>query len=64
MKTMTEIREILCDQMDAIKNDTTTPQKANSIINAVGKLLHSVRIELEYAKLTGQRPSVKLLTVK
>lgn len=61
MKTMAEIREILCEQMDAIKNDTITPNKANSIINAVGKLLHSVRIELEYAKLTGRKPEMKML---
>ncbi|MBA3350840.1 MAG: hypothetical protein H0U23_00130 [Blastocatellia bacterium] len=61
MKTMLEIREILCDQMDAIKDDKITPNKANSIINAVGKLLHSIRIELEYAKLTGRTPSTKML---
>lgn len=61
MKTMQEIRGILCEQMDAIKDNTTTPNKANSIINAVGKLLHSVRIELEYAKLTGKAPSMKML---
>jgi hypothetical protein len=59
MKTVDDMRTILSEQIDGIRNNTTTISKANAIVNAIGKYLHSVRLQLEYCKLQGTAAQVK-----
>jgi hypothetical protein len=53
MKTVHELREILSKQLDALEAGRTTTQKAQTVANIVGKFLHSIRLQLEYARLRG-----------
>jgi len=51
MKTVNELREMLSEQLDAIKNGTTTVQKAQTVANIVGKFLHTIRLQMDYVKM-------------
>ncbi len=57
MKTMNEIRELLSDQMDDIRAKKTTPGAVNAICNATGKFLSTIKLEMEFAKMSGKQPS-------
>lgn len=54
---MEEIRDILSEQMDDLRNKKTTPGAVNAICNATGKFLSTVKLEMEYSKMIGKAPS-------
>lgn len=56
-----EIRAILSDEIDRLRNDDSTPAKANAVTNAVGKILSTVKLEMEYQRLTGRKANIPLL---
>ena len=60
-KTINDYREILSEEIDKVRNDVTTPAKINAITNAVGKVLSTVKLEMEYAKLSGTKPNILML---
>ena len=47
IKNTESIRQILSDEIDAIKKGESTPARANSIANMVGKILSSVKVDIE-----------------
>jgi hypothetical protein len=59
--TLEELRETLSDEIRQIRSGHSTPAKANAIANVGGKILSSVKLEMEYARLTGRRLSIPLL---
>ena len=58
MKTAHEMKEMLSEQMDKVKAKKSTPAEANSLCNLTGKFLSIIRLELDYAKLTGTRANI------
>ncbi len=62
--TTDEMRTILSDEVRRIRTDETTPAAANAVSNAVGKILSSVRLEMEYARLVGRKPFIEMLAGK
>lgn len=58
---ISELREVLSESIRGVRNKTTSPAEANAITNASGKILSTVRLELEYCKITNQIPSIPLL---
>jgi hypothetical protein len=56
-----EIRAILSDEIDRLRSDESTPAQANAITNAVGKILSTVKLEMEYQRLTGRKANIALL---
>jgi hypothetical protein len=60
-KTINDYREILSEEIDNVRNDKCTPAKINAITNAVGKVLSTVKLEMEYAKLSGKKPNILML---
>ena len=56
MKNMNEIRTMLCDEIEKIRTGNSTPANANAIANLTGKILSSIKLELEYAKLANKNP--------
>ncbi len=58
--TMRGIRELLCETLEGVRNNVSTAAQCNSISNGVGKYLQSVKIEIEYCKMTGQTPKIDL----
>lgn len=63
MKTMQQIREMLCEEIDALRAKTTTPANVNAIVNATGKILTTVKMEMEYAKLMNKQPDLKFMSL-
>jgi hypothetical protein len=61
MKTMNEIREILCEEIDALRNKKTTPANVNAVVNATGKILTTIKMEMEYAKSIGKQADMKFI---
>lgn len=49
---MNDVRSLLADQIEKLIDNKTTPAALNAITNATGKILSTVKMELEYAKLT------------
>jgi hypothetical protein len=54
---MNDIREVLSAEIENLRNDKTTPANLNAITNATGKILATVKLELEYAKMTNKKLS-------
>lgn len=61
MKNITEIREILCEEIDNLRAKRTTPAYVNAIVNATGKILTTVKMEMEHAKLAGKKPNLAFI---
>lgn len=60
MKDVNELREILCDTIDGLVADKTAIRKAQAVVNAVGKFLDSIRLQMEYAKLKGETVNIRV----
>lgn len=58
MKNMNEIRALLADEIQKLRKKTTTPASLNAIVNATGKIISTIKLELEYAKLVGKSPAL------
>lgn len=64
MKTMNEIRNILCEEIDALREKKTTPANVNAIVNATGKILTTIKMELEYAKSVGKQANMQFIQLE
>ena len=61
MKSMNQIREMLCEEIDALRAKKTTPANVNAVVNATGKILTTIKMELEYAKSLGKQANMKFI---
>ncbi len=61
MKTINEIRDVLCEEIDRIRAGKTTPANVNAVVNAVGKILTTIKMEIEYAKANGKVPNLPFI---
>lgn len=52
------IREILMEEVVNIREGKTNPANVNAVCNAVGKILSTVKLQMEYARLTGAVPDL------
>jgi len=55
--TLNELREILSDEIGKIREGGTTASNVNAISNATGKILSTIKLELEAVKLLGKTPA-------
>jgi hypothetical protein len=60
-KTTIELRTVLCDTIAAVQSKTLPPDAAEAISNASGKIIASLRVELEYRRMRGERPDIAFL---
>ena len=60
-ESINELREILCEEIHRLRKDETTAANVNAITNATGKVLSTIKMEMEYAKMTNTKPKVKFL---
>jgi hypothetical protein len=61
--TLDEIRLILSEEIRKIQDGSTTAANVNAISNATGKILSSVKLQMEYYRLTGKPlPPIPMLT--
>ena len=57
MKNMTEIRSMLSEEIERLRQKKSKPADLTAITNAVGKILSTVKLEIEYAKFVNGQPA-------
>ena len=57
----TELRAVLCDTISAVREKTITPDAAEAVSNASGKIIASLRVELEYSRQRGEVPKLEFM---
>lgn len=55
------LREYLARALHKLENGESSPAIANAAANLCGKVISSVRTDIEYYKLTGQVPNVPFI---
>lgn len=56
-----ELRRVLADEIYKLRAGKSKPDRVNSIARAAGTICASIRVELQYCKLTGQTPSIPFI---
>ena len=60
-KNITTLRVALCEVIDELRAHSITPEEAEAVSNASGKIVASLRVELEYARQRGEIPNLAFL---
>ena len=58
---ITELRAVLCDTIAAVQAKEMPPDAAEAISNASGKIIASLRVELEYRRMRSEKPEIAFL---
>ncbi len=61
MKTIEDLRGVLCDQIDKLSSGKGDTKQANSISCSIGKILSSAKLEMEYAKSHGKVATISFM---
>lgn len=61
MKSIKELRDNLANLFDQIKSGETDVKHAAEMNNTAGKIINSLRVELEYAELRKITPSISFM---
>ena len=59
----TALREDLQKVYEELRNKSIDPKLAKELNNTAGKIMTSVKIQLEYANLRGEKPNVDFLNM-
>ena len=60
---LNDLREFLATELKRCSNGESTPATANASANLAGKILSSVKLELEYNKMAGTTPKIDFIKV-
>lgn len=63
MKTVQQLRSELCEVFDGLRDGTIAPKDAKEINNAAGKIIASVKVQLEYSQLRDEKPEIEFLNL-
>lgn len=58
------MRTMLSEEIGKLRNGDTTAANINAIVNATGKILTTVKMEMEYGKLLGITPKIDFIKVE
>lgn len=64
LKNMNDIRAMLCAEIEKLIEQKTTPANVNAITNATGKILSTIKLEIEVGKLTNRKPNTSFLQLE
>lgn len=53
---MVDLRKALCECLEQVRGDRRYVVQATEVTNAAGKIINSLRVELEYYKLAKSNP--------
>jgi hypothetical protein len=65
MKTPTNVKELRADLLEAyamLKADPKRHNQVKELSNTAGKILGSLKIELEYAAIRGEQPNIPFIS--
>ncbi len=61
MKTMKEVREKLVELSGKLESGTMELKIVGEIHNGIGKIINTVRTQLEYSKLRKEKPQIDFM---
>lgn len=64
IKNFNDLRDIIAQGIDDLRANKMTPAALNAITNAGGKIIATVKLELEYSKLTQGKPKTGFLSLE
>ena len=64
MKNITDLRKELITVFDGLKHGALTPAVATELNNAAGKIIATVKVQLEYSTLREEKPCIPFLKTK
>lgn len=59
--TAQDLLEVMGENIQRLRNGEATPAVANAIVNSSAAMLRIVKLQMDYAKMTGATPSIPLL---
>ena len=60
-KSLDDLRKILSEEIDKVRKGETSAANVNAVTNATGKILSSIKLEMEYYKLLGKVPEIDFI---
>ena len=61
MKTVTDLRNELCNTFDDLKAGNITPKVASEMNNSEGKIINTLKVQLDYHTMTKTKPNIPFL---
>lgn len=61
MQNITDLRKSLADNYEALKNGTMDLKQGKELSNCAGKIISSLKVEIEYQNLTGNKNKIEFL---
>ncbi len=58
---LNDIRAVLSDEVQLLRDGASTPGRIAGVTNAVGKIMTSIKLEMEYLRLSGQKVDLEFL---
>jgi hypothetical protein len=55
VRTSEGLRNLLFDELDALRAGKSTPQKASAVAKLAGEICGTIRMEIDYFRITGGR---------
>ncbi len=56
-----ELRDFMSEELHRLRSGNSTPSMTNASANLCGKIMQSVKMELEYNKMVGATPNISFL---
>lgn len=61
MDNIKEVRKELCNAFNDLKSGELDTKRASELSNMAGKIINSLKVELEYASLKKTKPKIEFL---
>lgn len=58
------LRETLAEEIQKLREGQTNAANVNAVTNATGKILSTVKLEMEYCKMIGRTPDIDFIQIK
>lgn len=59
-----KLRKFIAEQLQSLIEKKITPEEANACAMLSANLLLSIKLEMEYSKLKGEKPSIEFMESK
>jgi len=59
--TAEDLLNVMGENIRRLRDGEATPAVANAIVNSSAAMLRIVKLQMDYAKMTGATPSIRLL---
>jgi hypothetical protein len=59
--TAQDLLDVMGENIQRLRNGEASPAVANAIVNSSAAMLRIVKLQMDYAKMTGKTPAIPLL---